>query len=421
MSSARDHLLSLLLVDSHVMPLDRVAARVAEHAEEAGFLGVRIYLADVQERVLRLLTGPGLTRGGDREDTELQVEGTVPGRAFQHGDVVRAAGASEDSVLWWVPLLDGTERLGVVRARTAADDTDTRASLKALAALVALLVVSKRHYSDAHARLVRSANMNVPAEMQWTLMPPRTYADDRVVLGAVMEPAYEVSGDAFDYATSGEVVHLAVYDAMGHDISAGLTANLAMAACRSQRRAGRGLQEVAEEAGRVLATQFSGDRFVTAVLADLDTRNGQLTWANYGHYPPVIIRGGRWTTQLDCPPGPPLGTDFDFHGDLCQETLQPGDRVVFYTDGITEARSPEGHEFGLVRFLDFLIQQHADGLPVPETLRRLMRTILQHHDGHLADDATVLLAEWNGPGAFLSGEVEARAALPPSEDSQLEH
>ncbi|HEV7626961.1 MAG TPA: PP2C family protein-serine/threonine phosphatase [Streptomyces sp.] len=420
MSSARDHLLSVLLVDSHVMPLERVPARVAEHAEEVGFLGVRIYLADVQERVLRLLAGPGLTRGQDREDTELQVEGTVAGRAFQHGDMVKT-GSSEDSVLWWIPLLDGTERLGVVRARTVSDDSDTRGSLKALTALVALLVVSKRHYSDAHARLVRSENMNVPAEMQWTLMPPRTYADDRVVLGAVMEPAYEISGDSFDYATSGEVVHLAVYDAMGHDVSAGLTANLAMAACRSQRRAGRSLREVAEEVGRVLTTQFSGDRFATAVLADLDTRTGLLTWANYGHLPPVIIRGGRWTTELDCRPGPPLGTDFGFHGDLCQETLQPGDRVVFYTDGITEARSPSGQEFGLDRFLDFLIKQHADGLPVPETLRRLMRTILQYHDGRLADDATVLLAEWNGPGAFLSREVEARAALPPSADGQLEH
>ncbi|QPP07343.1 serine/threonine-protein phosphatase [Streptomyces bathyalis] len=421
MSSARDHLLSLLLVDSHVMPLERVAARVAEHAEEVGFIGVRIYLADVQERVLRLLSGPGLTRGRDREETELQVEGTVPGRAFQYGEVVRTEKSAQDGTLWWIPLLDGTERLGVVRARTASDDTDTLAGLKALAALVALLVVSKRHYSDAHARLVRSTKMNVPAEMQWTLMPPRTYADDRVVLGAVMEPAYQVSGDAFDYATSGEVVHLAVYDAMGHDVAAGLTANLAMATARSQRRAGRTLQEVAEEVGRMLVTQFDGDRFVTAVLADLDTRTGQLTWANYGHYPPVIIRGGRSTPQLECRPGPPLGTDFSFHGDLCQESLEPGDRVVFYTDGITEARSPAGQEFGLARFLDFLIRQHADGLPVPETLRRLMMRILQHHDDQLDDDATVLLAEWNGPGAFRADEVEARTGLPPSEDDQLKH
>ncbi|MFC4495368.1 PP2C family protein-serine/threonine phosphatase [Streptomyces ovatisporus] len=421
MSSARDRLLSRLLLDSHVMPLERVAPRVAEHSEDVGFLGVRIYLTDVQERVLRLLLGPGLEAGHDGEDSELPVEGTVAGRAFQHGDVVRGTGSGRDGILWWVPLLDGTERLGVLRVRTASDDRETRASMKALAALVALLVVSKRHYSDAHARLVRSESMNVPAEMQWTLMPPRTYADDRVVIGAAMEPAYEVSGDAFDYATSGEVVHLAIYDAMGHDTAAGLTANLAMAACRSRRREGKGLREVAEEVDRVLAGQFHGDRFATAVLADLDSRTGQLTWVNHGHYQPVVIRGARWITQLECAPGPPLGTAFAYSADLCRETLQPGDRIVFYTDGITEARSPTGQEFGLSNFLDFLIRQHADGLPVPETLRRLVRTILAHHHEHLDDDATVLLAEWNGPGAYRPHEVEARAGLPPSQNAGLTH
>ncbi len=418
MSRAQDRLLSRLLLDSHVMPLERVAARVAEHSEEAGFHGVRVYLTDVQERVLRLLLGPGLRPGHDGEDSELPVEGTVAGRAFQYGEIVRVAETGQEDVLWWVPLLDGTERLGVLRARTPSDDGGTRSALRSLAGAVALLIVSKRHYSDAHARLVRSASMNVPAEMQWTLMPPRTYADDRVVVSAVMEPAYEVSGDAFDYATSGQVVHLAIYDAMGHDTAAGLTANLAMAAARSGRRQGRGLEQVAAGVDRVLAGQFGGDRFATAVMADLNTRTGRLTWVNHGHYPPVVIRAGRWVTQLECAPGPPLGTAFDYPAELCRETLQPGDRLVFYTDGITEARRPTGQEFGLANFLDFLIRQHADGLSVPETLRRLVRTILEYHDEHIDDDATVLLAEWNGPGAFRPEEVEARAGLPPSKGSR---
>lgn len=421
MSRARDHLLSLLLVDSHVMPLERVPARVAEHAEEVGFHGVRIYLADLQENVLRLLSGPGLARGLDSEGTVLQVEETTAGQAFQYGDVVRIPAPAGEGTLWWIPLLDGTERLGVVRARTETDDDATRESLKALAALIALLVVSKRHYSDAHARLVRSAEMNVPAEMQWTLMPPRSYADDRVVLGAIMEPAYQVSGDAFDYATSGEVLHLAIYDAMGHDIAAGLTANLAMAACRSRRRAGQNLQESAEEAGSLLARYFGEERYATAILADLDTRTGGLTLANFGHYPPVVIRRDGGATQLDCPPGPPLGTGFGYRGELCQETLQPGDRIVFYTDGVTETLSASGKEFGVDRLVDFLVRQHADELPVPETLRRLVQALFAYHRGELGDDATVLLTEWSGPGAFATDELEHRMALPPSESGQLEH
>lgn len=422
MLETRDRALRELLAESHVMPLERVPARTAETAREAELWDVRIYLTDVQEHVLRLLTGPGLGARDD-EARELPVEGSVAGQAYQHGNILRGAGLPQDPpghFLWWIPLLDGTERLGVLRIRTAQDDAETRRSMKALAGLVALLVVSKRDYSDAHARLVRSQAMAVTAEMQWTLIPPRTYADDRVVIGAAMEPAYAVSGDAFDYATSGETVHLAIYDAMGHDTAAGLTANLAMAASRSRRRAGQGLVEAAAAVDQVLYEQFAGDRYATAVLSDLDTRTGLLTWTNHGHYPPVIIREGRWVTQLECPPSPPLGTHFGLEATLCQETLQPGDRIVFYTDGITEARRGGG-EFGLARFLDFLIRQHAEGLPVPETLRRLIRAILHYQRGKLGDDATVLLVEWNGPGAYATEEVEARAGLPPSRGTDLRH
>jgi serine phosphatase RsbU (regulator of sigma subunit) len=77
-----------------------------------------------------------------------------------------------------------------------------------------------------------------------------------------------------------------------------------------------------------------------------------------------------------------------------------------HTDGITEARRRGGPEFGLARFVDFLVRHHADGLPVPETLRRLVNAVLDHHDGHLEDDATVLMCEWIGPHL----EPVARAA-----------
>lgn len=403
-----------LLNASHLLRFEQLPARVREHAATAGLTDVRIYLADLQHDVLRLLTGHGLDAGQDSGEypAELPIDGTVAGRTFQYGQVLPASGEGEDVHRWWIPLLDGTERLGVLHLASATDDDHTRQDILALASLVAMLVVGSSGTSDAYARLSRLKPMNVAAEMQWHLMPPRTYADDRVVIGAVMEPAYQISGDAFDYATAGDVLHLSIFDAMGHDTAAGLTANLAVGSCRNQRRQGTGLAELGDAVERVLLEQFGRSRYVTGILADLDTSTGLLTWVNRGHHPPVVIRGGRWTTRLQCPPAHPLGTDLGLPTKLCREHLQPGDRLVFYTDGITEARTPKGEEFGLRRFTDFLIRHHADGLSVPETLRRLMRAHLHHHGGRLQDDATILLCEWLGPPAAGTAPAAPLAGVP---------
>ncbi|MET9467725.1 PP2C family protein-serine/threonine phosphatase [Streptomyces sp. NPDC006544] len=412
-----------LLEASHLMPWTDLPAQVAAHAGPAGLHDVTIYLCDLQEDVLRLLAGSGPDDGPDdahgsgtdagrgEKGGDLQVATTVAGRAFQLGQLLPITPAGQSRVAWWVPLLDGTERLGVLRVSTAADDEATRRALKELASLVALLVVSKRSSSDAHARLVRTRRMNVAAEMQWHLMPATTYADPRVVISAVLEPAYQLGGDAFDYALTDDIVHLGIFDAMGHDTSAGITANLAVAACRNNRRQGFGLADTSIAIEKTLLAEFDRQRYVTAILAQLDTRTGCLTWVNRGHHPPVVIRGGRWTSRLQCQPAHPMGTDLGLHPVLCREQLEPGDRLVLYTDGITEARNKDGLEFGLDGFIDFLIRHHSDGLPVPETLRRLIRAILNHHDGRLADDATVVVAEWLGPEGGRS-QAEDRAGLP---------
>lgn len=409
-----------LLDASHLMPLEQVPGRVAEYAAPAGLRNTAIYLCDLRESVLRLLTGNGPNAhrgrapgsGAAADEAELKVEGTLPGRAFQEGRTVAAGRAGGSGYRWWVPVLDGTERLGVLRVDTGFDDAQAQHDLLGLAALVGLLIVSKRGTSDAYARLRRTERMNVAAEMQWNLMPPRIYADERVVIGGVMEPAYEVGGDAFDFATAGDIVHLSVFDAMGHDTAAALTANLAVAACRNHRRKGRGLVETGEAIEQVVVEQFGRSRFVTGILGELDLRTGVLSWVNRGHLPPVLIRAGRWESRLHCPPAHPMGTALGLPSQVCREQLEPGDRVVLYTDGITEAHRPGGPEFGLERFIDVLIRHHADHRPVPETLRRLVRSILDHHQGCLSDDATVLLLQWHGSSPFPPPEVRALAGVP---------
>ncbi|MET8189088.1 PP2C family protein-serine/threonine phosphatase [Streptomyces sp. NPDC005133] len=406
-------MLAGLLAESHLMPLEQLPAKVAEHAEPAGLAHVAIYLTDLQRHVLRNLAEEGM--GGCRRGihtAELRIEGTVPGRAFQYGRLLPAASACPGKYRWWAPLLGGTERLGVLRVTTEGDDHRTRQDVQLLADVVALIVVSKRDYSDAYARLIRTDTMNVAAEMLWRLLPPRAYSDGRVVISATLEPAYRVGGDAFDYVLDGPLIHLSIFDAMGHDTAAGLTAGLAMGACRNARRRNADLVEITEEIEKVLIEQFGGTRYATGIVARLDTGTGLLEWVNRGHHPPVLIRGGRWVTQLACPPGDPMGTGLGVAPEVCREQLEPGDRLVLYTDGITEARTATGGEFGLSGFIDFLIRQHADRVPVPETLCRFMHRVVDHHVGEWQDDATVLFCEWLGSSPDRRDLAAAVAGVP---------
>ncbi|MEU9201495.1 PP2C family protein-serine/threonine phosphatase [Streptomyces sp. NPDC048332] len=410
---ARARVLGELIAASHLMTLEQLPGAVAAHASLAGWPHVLIYVADLRQERLCLLAGNvGPSPGGVDVPCELAVEGTVAGRAFQLGRISPASASTTGQ--WWVPLLDGTERLGVLRVGMPGAEVEADDDLDRLAGLVALLLGSKRGTSDLYSRLVRRRKMKVAAEMEWRLMPPRTFATDRLLISAVMEPAYQVSGDAFDYALSGEIMHLSVFDAMGHDTAAGLTANLALAAARVHRCQGSDLLQTAEGVGAALTEQFAGSRYATGVMADLHLSTGVLTWTNYGHHPPVVIRGNRTVVHLFCPPAPPLGTGLGVRGTLRRDQLEPGDRLLFYTDGITEARNEDGQEFGLDGLTDFLIRHHADGLPVPETLRRLVGHHVDYHHGRLNDDATVMLLEWHGPNPYQPTQLKALTGLPPT-------
>ncbi|MDQ1033989.1 serine phosphatase RsbU (regulator of sigma subunit) [Streptomyces sp. V3I8] len=381
-----------LLDASHTAPFEQLPRLLDTAAKKAGTGGARLFVADLQEEVLREVTGVGLDAGKGGE--EYRIEGTLPGRAYQLTEVTAPARGGA----CWVPVLDGAERLGVLHVEPGSGDGDRpdEEAMRALASMAGLLLVSKRANSDSHARLTRTRQMGVPAELQWSMMPPRTFADRRATVSAFMEPAYQVAGDAFEYAVADDILHLAVFDAMGHDTSAGLTAALAMAACRSNRRAGATIPEASRAIEDTLVEQFGHSRYATGILADLELDTGMFSWVNRGHLPPVLIRGGRWANTLRCPPAGPMGSGFNLPIRQCTEQLEPGDRLLLFTDGITEARDRDGREFGVERFTDFIIRHHADNLPVDETLRRLMHAVLDYHQGRLEDDATVLFCEWHG-------------------------
>jgi len=134
---------------------------------------------------------------------------------------------------------------------------------------------------------------------------------------------------------------------------------------------------------------------VTGLIAELDLATGRLGWISAGHPPPLLLRGGQLIKPLDAAPSPPLGMQLATSPPIeGEEWLEPGDMLLLYTDGLTEARRPDGELFSVERLGEFIERQAANGLPAPETLRGLREAIIERGEGSLRDDATALLLEW---------------------------
>jgi serine phosphatase RsbU (regulator of sigma subunit) len=276
------------------------------------------------------------------------------------------------------------------------DDETLRGNVWSLSGLLGHIIVAKLPYSDRLRRMRNAGGLSAASELMWQLLPPRTMATERVVITALLEPHDRVAGDAYDYSVDSDVATLAVYDGLGHDLPAAQTTALALTAIRNARRAGViDLAALAARADELLMQQRSPLRFVTAVLARLDTRTGVFSYLLAGHPPPLLLRNGRLLKELAQPPRPPLGIGGGRAGVVVDEQLEPGDRLLLYSDGVTEARNDTGEFFGEQRLIEFTERAELDGVPAPETLRRLGAAILRYQHGNLQDDATLLLADWS--------------------------
>jgi serine phosphatase RsbU (regulator of sigma subunit) len=380
-------LLGHLLQASHALAPDELVAAVARAGQAVDAEDVAIFLVDYEQTLL-----VPLPHSTDR--APLAIDTTLAGRAFAAVAAQEADTAAGRRL--WLPLLDGAERLGVLGLTLPRVDNPLRRQCTWLATLVAELIVSKNQYTDRYAVTRRRRPMGLAAEMQWQLLPPLTFVTPRVVIAGLLEPAYEVAGDAFDYALNGDTAHLAVIDPVGHDLTASVLAAVTVGSYRHSRRAGLDLAGTHAAIDQAIATQFGGERFVTGQLAQLDCLTGRLQWLNAGHPLPLLVRRARVVDSLACRPDPPLGLGFGLP-EIATATLEPGDRVLFYTDGVVEGRNLAGEPFGEARLADLLIRETLAGQPAAETMRRLAHAILAHQGAKPRDDATMVFLEWPGP------------------------
>ncbi|WAP55683.1 PP2C family protein-serine/threonine phosphatase [Streptomyces sp. S465] len=349
-----------------------------------------VYLIDLQQRLLMPLA---------EGEPRLGLDDSLAGFAYRT-DTVRVEEDGADGLALWLPLMNGAERLGVLQLRTISLDGLTLWRCRMLASLLALVITSKRTYLDTFAQRIRTRSMQLPTEMVRAFLPPRSIGTGRVVSTAVLEPAYELGGDAFDHSFTEDVLHASILDAMGHDLASGLTTSVAMAGSRNARRTGADLAALVTTVDEALATWLP-DQFCTGVFVRLHMPSGVLRWANCGHPTPLVIRRQRLLEkELERAFEPPLGLPAqlsDATRQIHETALEPGDRVLLYTDGVVESRDEGGEQFGLERFADHIIRSTAAGQSAPEVLRLLIHAILDHRHRELSDDATILMIEWHPP------------------------
>jgi serine phosphatase RsbU (regulator of sigma subunit) len=385
-----ERLLGLLLDRGRLMPPQLIAPLVAEEVAKIGGRDVSILLQDYAQEVLVPLAGRKLHVGQPEPMAD-----SPAGRAFLSEDVVEVPQA-HGGVRMYLPLMDGSDQVGVMALTLDFVGDADRRLLRRLAGLVADMLVTKNAYTDQFFLARRREPMSVSAEIQWNLLPPLTMTLPQVAVAGVLEPAYRVAGDSFDYALNGNILHMAVIDAMGHGLDAAVMATVAIGAYRHARRVFVSLAEKYAFMDDAISRQFGPDHFVTAQLMHINIATGELEMVNAGHPAPLLIREGRVERQLESATTLPVG----FGGELPrirEHLLQPGDRVLCYTDGIIEEHVTGGEPFGeerLIHCVNRLGEEPSQG--VRADLRRLSHTLKRERGGHTSDDATLFMIEWRG-------------------------
>jgi serine phosphatase RsbU (regulator of sigma subunit) len=358
-----------------------------------GATDVVMYLVDFAQTTLEPL--PDRSTHADVPTSEV-VATTMAGRAFV--DQVPGSAERAQGVRVWVPILEGSDRTGVLAVTLPSASEETVLSCEELGLFAGYLIATQARCTDVYNLHRRRRSLSLGASMQWDLLPPLVLKTDRVSVAGLLEPAYEVAGDCFDYALNGPVLHVALFDPLGHGVVSALLAAMCVGSYRHDRREGHTLEQIHAHLDAAMATYFE-EAFTTGQLAQIDVDSGDMTWTNAGHPAPMLIRGGQVIREMHCHATMPWGI-----GSLgvrsvaaASERLEPGDSVLFYTDGVVEGRLPGGEPFGAARLADLAGQYASDQLEPEEIVRRLVRGILEKQDERIRDDATLVLVQWHGP------------------------
>ena len=215
-----------------------------------------------------------------------------------------------------------------------------------LAAATALFFVLVLELRD---KLGLKGDLEVARQIQFGLLPFEPIERDGVSIVSTMRPANTVGGDYFDVIDIGDGrLALAVGDVAGKAMPAALLMALLQGSLRTLLSAGFRGNELVAKLNAHLHANIPSNRLVTFFYGELDTATGVLRYVNAGHNPPFLLSARQPSARLGAT-GMVLGVISDGVYEAMEVTLEPGDRLLLYTDGVTEATNPADEEYGDVR------------------------------------------------------------------------
>ena len=250
-------------------------------------------------------------------------------------------------------------------------------------ALFFLLVLELRD------KLGLKGDLEVARQIQFGLLPFEPFEKDGIAICSAMRPANTVGGDYFDVIELGEGrLAIAVGDVAGKGMPAALLMALLQGSLRTLLSAGLRGEELLAKLNAHLCTNIPSNRLITLFYGELDPASGRLAYVNAGHNPPFLIPAGQPPARLGATAmALAVTTETDFPSMSVE--IAPGDRLVLYTDGVTEAEDPKDREYGEARLAAWLQANREE--PGRRLIDGVIAEVLEHcGSARPRDDMTLM-------------------------------
>jgi sigma-B regulation protein RsbU (phosphoserine phosphatase) len=261
--------------------------------------------------------------------------------------------------------------------------------LAILGGMTAATLENIRHFKRSIEQQRVDKDLALARRIQQSLLPPGRLEADWFRLEAACKPAYHVGGDFFDYRDlPGKNVALIIGDVSGKGISASILMSYLLAGLRSLISTGIEPAEALDAVNRILLDSTNPDQFSTLFFGILESDSHSLIYINAGHPPPILLKADETIEKLS-KGGMLLGAFSDPRYRTSRVGLDPGDLLVFYTDGVLDARNPDGDTFSSRRLIKAI--RRSRGLEPMDVCANILSTIgLFQSEEPQFDDLTLM-------------------------------